>query len=136
MSELVGCMVLLTKEYPIISSRVGVCQDAGGCEVQVEALCASAHEAAKLLKEAEALRSSADEGIVLRGKVTELSAVEAESATTKRLLQGELAQAISDLAVARDELQVCKADLSRVQTQVCYCSSVFTLALNRRIPTH
>eukprot|EP00892_Ulva_mutabilis_P007322 jgi/Ulvmu1/4962/UM207_0006.1 len=84
---------------------------------QVEALMTAARQAAQLLDEAKMLRSSADEGAVLRGKVTELSAAAAESANAKQLLQSELAQAISDLAAAQDEVQVCKGTLVRVQKQ-------------------
>lgn len=86
--------------------------------VQVDALVSSAWQAGRLLDEAKALRTSADQKAVLCNKVTELSPAAAECATAKQLLQGELAQAISDLAVVQDEMQVCKADLGRVQRQV------------------
>lgn len=86
--------------------------------LQVEALCTAAQQATKLLREAKLLRTSADEGVALRGQVTELLAAASESAAAAQLLQGEHAQAISDLAAAHDELQVCKAEVVRVQKQV------------------
>lgn len=86
--------------------------------IQVEALCTASHEASKLVEEVKFLRNSANERSILLGQVNELSAAVNESAASKMLLQGELAQAIGDLAGARDELQVCKSDLGRAQKQV------------------
>lgn len=79
-----------------------------------------AQSAAKLLEEMKVLRESASEGKQLRSEMLTLSCRAAEDAAASKRLQQELAQAISDLTASQDQLQVYRAELQRVQKQVCY----------------
>lgn len=84
---------------------------------------AKAQTAARLTEEMKTLQDSAQEGVQLRSEVSSLNSRAAEDAAATKRLQQELAQTISDLTAAQDQLQVYRLELQRVQAQVCYTSS-------------
>jgi chromosome segregation ATPase len=88
--------------------------------LQLDSVLTTAQNAAKLEEEAKQLRESADMGKSLRTEMATLTSRAAEDAAATKHLQQELTQAINDLAASQDELQVCKAELQRVQKQVRY----------------
>lgn len=86
--------------------------------VQLESMLSMAQSASKLLEEVKVLRDSVSEGKQLRSEMHTLSSRAAEDAAATRRLQQELAQSISDLTAAQDQLQVYRTELQRVQQQV------------------
>jgi regulator of replication initiation timing len=88
-------------------------------QLQMEGVLSMAQSATKLMDENKVLRDTVSEGKQLRSEMQSLTTRAAEDAAASKRLQQELAQAISDLTVSQDQLQVCRAELQHVQQQAC-----------------
>jgi hypothetical protein len=88
----------------------------------------AASRAQALEAEVTRLRGVAQEADSLRSTAAVLEGSAASDAAARDRLQGELSSAIADAALYQDEAVMLKAQVARVQKQVCFASITYIRA--------